>query len=153
MTNHKNFTVYSSKDAAPPGYVNTTIVTDEHGSTYYLFKSIALLYDKPPSEKQILAGTDNFTNETYTQKGPTSLVIQYSKYQNNFFFPNGSIYAETINFNETPLLQQPPITFTILYGTGDYLGAQGFVYCTGKADQTPDGRQVFTSKLDFIFTN
>ena len=149
-----SFTLYTKK--LDGGYtVNLTkTLIDTNGSFEQIFTGIYEIYDTPPPEQQI----DNLSgqllwNDQYIVKNPGNTAYALGNW--TLFLKNGSINLQYNTFNWSPITLTPFIG-TIIYGTGEYLGAEGYVVINAK-EVIPDPcgkfNNFWTVEATVIFTN
>jgi hypothetical protein len=146
----ENFTVYSKDLDSGDVIKNDTTIIDNEGSSVTDYTSIFDLYDKSfEDESRVLVG-QLLSNTQYILKTPIN--NRYSSTNHTFFFKNGSVNAETNTFNWIP---GNKTIATIVYGSGEYVGATGYVEFDNK-NYNYDicyEEPLFTDKVTFVFTN
>ena len=150
MPHLKDFTVYTDKLTTGNVIRNDRTIIDNTGSTNLDFTSITNLYDKPPEDKNRTLEGQGIWNKQAILKNPIGTV--YTLYELTGFFKDGSINIayDTFNWKLGTL-----IVGTIQYGTGKYLGAEGFVEIDITEASRDPCTQVFelTSEIRVTFTN
>jgi len=147
MPNLEDFTFYSDKLVSGDVIKNETTIIDGQGNNITLFTTILNLYNKPPDDdSRILVGQSLWNYQRVIKN-----TIRYALNDKTYFFEDGSINVEWNNFNFT---LGTPIVATIIYGTGKYLGAKGFLFIDVKERQLDTCKNdLFTFVETFKFTN
>jgi hypothetical protein len=148
----EKITVYSGKLESGDLISKTQNYIDNKGSLVSYATSINNLYDKPPEDNTLKLVGQSLTNIQYVEKQP--LNVRYCLNNETVFFENGSInFAyNTLTFSLVPSTKN---IAEIIYGTGEYLGATGFVELDITEIKVDPCRKILliSSKITFIFTN
>lgn len=150
MPHLQNFTFYTGKFTSGDIITNEQTYIDSEGSYKQLLTTIYDLYDKPFDDNTRVLIGQTISENQFIIKVPTS--ITYALTNKTFFFKNGSIH---VGFNTYNWTIGTLIVATILYGTGEYLGASGFVEFDVIESQYEPCKKVtnYSYKGNFIFTN
>ena len=148
----ETFTVYSGKLESGEIINTSKDYIDDKGSLVAYATSLNNLYNKPPGEENITLVGQSLTNIQYIEKQP--LDVRYCLNDETVFLVNGSINYQynTLTFGLIPSTKN---IATIIYGTGEYLGATGFVEIDITEIKVDPCRLilVISSKMTFLFTN
>lgn len=145
----QDFVNYSDGLTKGDSYREEKKIINENGSYFTPFTRVYQMYDKSPEDKSRVLVGQKFVDylTIYDNKNNISATMGNQVH----FFKNGSIKVEFSTYNYT---LGTPIVATIVYGTGEYLGAQGFLIIDNTQVQT-DACGSFLSEFKdtFKFTN
>ena len=148
----QGFTLYTKKlDGGDIINLNRKFI-DDKGSYEQISTVIYDLFDKKPEDSNKNLVGQNVWNNQSIRKLPIDTDSTIAAM--TFYLENGSIKVEYNTFN----WNLEPIVATIIFGTGKYLGAQGYVTIVVKEVQ-PDScvgfnyKYLFTTEYTFTFTN
>ena len=118
----KNFTVYSLHQILGDIIENKKTYIDENGSHIRELTIVFDLYEKPlRTPDNVLVCQNIWRTQSVLD---TSINKTYNISNNTFLFVNGSINASCSSLNWTV---GTPVIAKIMYGTGEYINATGFV--------------------------
>jgi len=148
----KNFTAYTKNLDFGETIVYDKSFIDNKGSTNAFVTTILEIFDEPQEENPVLIGQLLWNRQNVSINSTNTTNYTVGNY--TFFFKNGSI---SINYNAFNYVIGTPGAGigTIIYGTGEYLGATGFVEISAKnAQPNPcSGPTANTGYFTFLFTN
>ena len=153
MPHLKDFTVYIDKLTSGDLITNNKTFIDDKGSRETDYLSIYNVYNKPPEDPtRILVGQYTTDVQVISINSKDNINTKYWIMSFTFFFESGSINIQTTRYN---FKQGETTNGTIKYGTGKYLGAEGFITIENQ-DYVPNAcktTSLWTSSSTFVFTN
>ena len=124
----QDFVIYSDGLTSGDIYRDEKKFVNGNNSYFSLFTRVYEMYDKPPEDKsRVLVGQIFCDYKTFYDNNNKIGAVMGNQ---THFFKNGSINVQfsTYNYYNAEI----PVVATIVYGTGDYLGAQGYMIINHK---------------------